>query len=130
MFRASIFEEVGLYNENMFAEDYFMILKISSKYCVGFLDEYLGFYRYNDTIIKIERFDRVADSHLMAIEEYKDHPLYKKAKAMVYLRKFDTFAGFKTQKVKAIKNLFKALYLFNNKRFWVGFIKLVIYWKN
>lgn len=129
MFRADIFKEVGLYDEKIFAEDYDMNLRISNKYNIGYLNEFLGYYRYDDAMFKINRFDRVSDSHLMAIESYRQHKLYKKAKSMVYLRKFDTFSGYKVLKVKALTNLLKSLSLWYQKRFLLATIKLFIYWK-
>lgn len=130
LFRRSIFDEVGYYDENMAAEDYYMDLKISSKYAIGFVDAYLGYYRLTDISFKNIRFDRISDSHLQAIETFKDHPLYKKAKTLVYLRKFDTLSGFTHLKKNALKNVVKALPLFYHKRFLVSCIKLILFWKN
>ncbi|MCX6279314.1 MAG: glycosyltransferase [Bacteroidetes bacterium] len=129
MLRTDIYKEVGLYKEGVFAEDYYMNLQIAGKYSIGFLDDYLGFFRYIDTAVKIERFDRDADSHLMVIEGYKTHKLYKKAKTLVYLRKFDLFSGFTLHKKKAFLNLFKSIRLWHNRRFFVACIKFLFYWK-
>lgn len=130
LFRKSIFDEVGYYDEKIFAEDYSMNLKIASKYAIGFIDDYLGYYRYNDSPVKVARFDIVADSHLITIENYKNHCLYKKAKAMVYLRKFDTFSGFTRLKCMAFINMLNCLSQFNRKRFLFASIKLLIFWKS
>lgn len=129
LFRKNIFVELGYYDEDVFAEDYYMNLKISSKYPIGFIDDYLGFYRYDSNPAKISRFEIVSDSHLMAIENFKSHRLYKRAKRYVYLRKFDTFSKFTVHKKKALKNLFKSLPLCYDKQFLKAIIKLIIYWK-
>lgn len=129
IFRRSIFEEVGFYDDRMAAEDYYMDLKISSKYAIGFVDEYLGYYRLTDIPFKNIRFDLISDSHLKTIELFKDHKYYKKAKTLVYLRKFDTFSGFTYLKKKAISNIEMALPLFYHKRFLISCIKLLLFWK-
>src|SRR5690606_22095095 len=45
MYRTKIFNEVGYYNESMYAEDYYMNLKISSRFPIGYLNEYISYYR-------------------------------------------------------------------------------------
>lgn len=129
MYRRSIFEEVGIFSEDAFAEDYDMNLKISNKYCIGFIDKYLSFYRLTDFDNKINRFNKVANSHLISIEKYKSYRLYSKAKTMVYLRKFDNFSAYKRFKIKSSINLIKSLSLFYKKRFIFALIKLLFFWK-
>ena len=128
-YKRNLFEEIGYYNASIFAEDYYMNLKIASKYEIGFIDEYLGYYRVDSNTAKVIRFDKVADSHLMSIEGYKDHPLYEKAKRLVYLRKFETFAPFKEHKKRAVHNAFKSSKFLFTKRYIFSLIKLVIFWK-
>lgn len=129
MFRRSIFAEIGYYDETIFAEDYYMNLKISNKYAIGFLDEYLSYYRYTDLWNKIARFEKVSKSHLMAIKNYSNNPLYERAVTMVSLRMFDQFCGFKMYKKKAIKYMIKSIKLFYKKRFIISMIKLVFCWR-
>ena len=129
MYRTSIFDEVGYFDESIRAEDYYMNLKISSKYTIGFLNEYLGYYRWPSATYKIERFNSIADSHLMAIDQFKEQRLYRKAKRMVYLHKFDHFSGFKEYKKRAFVNLIKSMSLFYKKRFLIACVKLLFYGK-
>jgi glycosyltransferase involved in cell wall biosynthesis len=129
LYRKFIFDEIGYYDEKIFAEDYDINLRILAKYPIGFVDEYLGYYRQTDIPNKIVRFDVVSDSHLMSIDRFKEHRLYKKAKRLVYLRKFDLFSGFKIHKQKALLNMFKSMGVCYNERFMLAFIKFVIFWK-
>ena len=128
-FKTSLFNEIGYFDENIFAEDYYMNLKIASKYEIGFIDEYLSYYRVDSSFQKIIRFDKVSDSHLMSIEGYKDHPYYHKAKTMVFLRKFTFFAPYKKHKRLAFVNCFKSLTFFYKKDFIASCAKLLIFWK-
>lgn len=127
--RASVYQEVGYYDEAIFADDYYMNLKIASKYPIGFLNEFLGYYRVDYDFNKVIRFDKVSDSHLMAIEEYKDHHLYSMAKRIVFLQKFDVFSGYKKHKKIALINLTKCYTLFYKKQFISSFIKFLFLWK-
>jgi len=128
IFRTTIFKEVGYYDETVYAEDYYMNLKIATHHRIGYLNEYLSFYRINFTPNKIERINKILDSHLKVIEDYKTHRLYKKAKNRVYLNKLDWLSGFKTSKRMAIKNLLNATPMIFNKRYWAGVIKLLLFW--
>ena len=129
MFRTSIFSEIGYYKENILAEDYYMNLKISNKYAIGFLNEYLGYYRFTNIPLKIKRMELVSNSHLMSIELYKDNHLYKKAKTIVYVLNFCNYSGKTKNKVKAITYLFKSITLFYHKFFIISCIKLVLKWE-
>jgi len=129
IYKATLFKEIGYYNEDNVAEDYYMNLKVASNYQIGFIDQYLSYYRVDTRFQKVIRFDKVSDSHLMTIEEYKDHPFYKKAKTLVYLRKFGVFAPYKKHKGLAFKNCLKSINFFYKRAFIVASIKFVLYWK-
>ncbi len=129
MYRTNIFSEVGYYKEGIIAEDFYMNLKISNKYKIGFIDEYLGYYRLTEIQTKIERSEIVANSHLSTIELYKDNYLYNKAKTMVYLRMFCSFSGYTKHKVKSITYLLRSVLLFYHKLFILGSFQLVFVWR-
>lgn len=129
LIKTKIFDEIGYYDENIFAEDYYMNLKIAHTHAIGFVDQYLGFYRVDSSIGKVIRFDKVSDSHLMSIEDYKTHPLYNKAKLLVSLRKFNLFSGYKEHKKIALKNSIKSISLFYKKQFIISLAKLLFLWR-
>lgn len=129
MFRAKIFDEVGYYNESMYAEDFYMNLKIASRFPIGYLNEYLSYYRIDFKKYDIKAIKLIVNSHLKTIEEYKSNRLYRKAKTAVYLNKFDWLAGFKKSKIEAFKSQFQCYSAVFNKRFWLASIKLFLLWK-
>lgn len=129
MYRASLFDEIGYFDKDIYAEDYYMNLKTAKKYEIGFIDEYLSYYRVDSSFSKIIRFDKVSDSHLQSIEEYKNHPLYDKAKTTVFLRKFMEFASYKVHKKLAAKSAIKAFSFFYKKNFIIASAKLILVWK-
>lgn len=129
IFKATVFKEVGYYDETIWAEDYYMNLKIASHHPIGYLNEYLSYYRIDFNPNKIDRINKVLDSHLKVIEDYKSHHLYKKAKNRVYLNKLDWLSGFKRTKGIAFKNLLNASPMIFNKRYWVAVMKLLLFWQ-
>jgi alpha-1,3-rhamnosyltransferase len=129
MYRAKIFNEVGYYNESMYAEDYYMNLKIASRFPIGYLNEYISYYRIDFKKYNINAINLIVDSHLKTIEEYKSNHLYHKAKTAAYLNKFDWLAGFGKSKIEAFKSLFQCYPAVFKKRFWIASIKLFLLWK-
>jgi alpha-1,3-rhamnosyltransferase len=129
LFRKRIFEEIGFYDETILAEDYYMNLKISSIYPIGFIDDFLGYYRYDPRPVKASNYDKVSDSHLQSIEKYRFHCLYRNAITMVYLRKFEMFSAFRILKAKAFFNGVKSIRFFYKKLFIKSTIKLLFLWK-
>lgn len=128
-FRKSVFDIVGYYDEELFAEDYYMNLKISSKFNIGFIDQYLSYYRVDSSFKKVIRFKKVSESHLKTIEAYKNHYLYKSAKSMVYLRNFTVFAGYQKHKKLGLENAIKARRYFFKKEYIFALAKLIIVWR-
>lgn len=129
LFHRGIFDDVGFYDEKIFAEDYYMNLKISSKYPIGFIDEFIGYYRLTDVSAKVIRSEIVSDSHLMSIELYKSSRYYNKAKRIVCARRFATFSGFMLYKKKSLSYLKGSLGIWYHKIFIVGMIRLLFSWK-
>jgi len=129
MFRTQIFNDVGYYNETMYAEDFYMNLKIASRFPIGYLNEYLSYYRIDFKKYDIKAIHLIVDSHLKTIEEYKSNPLYQHAKTATYLNKFDWLAGFRRSKIEAFKTVFKCYRAVFNKRFWIALVKLFLLWK-
>jgi len=129
MFSAKIFNEVGYYNESMYAEDFYMNLKIASRFPIGYLNEYLSYYRIDFKKYDIKSIKLIVNSHLSTIEEYKSNRLYHQAKTAAYLNKFDWLAGFKKSKIEAFKSQLQCYSAIFNKRFWMASIKLFLLWK-
>lgn len=129
-FRTITFEKVGLYDINIFAEDYDMNLRIANISEIGFIDKYLANYRINDIKYKLKNFDRVVESHLLTLEKFKDHKLYQKAKNRILLNRAYAYSIFKSKKIDAIHILFQNL----ENLFTMSFIKsiynLMFHWKN
>jgi alpha-1,3-rhamnosyltransferase len=130
MIRRSVFDRVGLYDENILTEDFYMNLKIASEYPVGYIDHYLGYYRIPAGRMKIERYALLTSSHQTVLGSYRSHPAYRKALRITSLRNFDTYSGFRGYKMPALKNMLSALGVCYHRRFLVAFLKLLFFFKN
>jgi glycosyltransferase involved in cell wall biosynthesis len=129
MLRTEVFKSIGLYKEDVFADDYYMNLKIALNYPIGFINEYLICYRVDDGINKIGRNRKVSNSHLLTIEEYKNNPKYRHAKEMVYFRNFTIYAGYKEYKAEALDNAIRSIKLIYKLSYLKAVIKLFLLWR-
>jgi alpha-1,3-rhamnosyltransferase len=122
MFRREIFDKVGLYDESLRIEDLYMSLKISSRYPIGFIDDYLSYYRYHDSnISKNVKF--IYDNQWKILQQYTDNPLYKKAVDRYYLRKLNLYANY--DRKEALLLFFKNIRNFRKKQFLTAIRKFI-----
>lgn len=94
MFRKSIFDKVGLYDESLRIEDWYMNLKISKEHEIGFLDEFLSYYRIHDTNVS-RNIDMIFENQWAILKKYKNSEYYRKAYSTYLLRKYYMYSGYK-----------------------------------
>lgn len=98
MLRANVVRSLGYYREHIWAEDFDMNLRIAEKYSIGFLDEYLSYYRVNNRIpSKVLNFKSVY-SHRDSIDLFKHRPEYSEAIKAWHFRNFKWYAPFRMGK--------------------------------
>lgn len=131
MFRSSLFAQIGYY-KNTWAEDFYMNLKISSRYPLGYIDDYLSYYRRSpepkDIKAKMINLKSIY-SHLDSINEYKDSPYYRKAIKLWYLRCFYWYLPYKSTKKIAFKGMIRNLDKLLNPDFLKSILKFVFVWE-
>ncbi|MFC3561632.1 glycosyltransferase family 2 protein [Pedobacter jamesrossensis] len=118
-FRRNVFEEVGYYRPNLWTEDFYMNLRISELGPVGFLDEYLTFYRLPQVKGKIMPNLKMINAHLECIEMYKHSEYYEEAIKNWHYRNFRMLSGFTASKRLAYTGMLRNC----NRFFTVGFLK-------
>ncbi|WP_286777301.1 glycosyltransferase family 2 protein [Sphingobacterium sp. UBA2074] len=128
-FKRSIFEEIGYYDKDIYAEDYYMNLKIASKYQIGFINEYLSYYRVDSSFQKVFRFKKVSESHLNSISLYKNNKNYMLARRLVFLRMFHHFAPYIKYKLLAFKSAISSINIFYKIQYIKAVFKLIFYFK-
>ncbi|HEY9001044.1 MAG TPA: glycosyltransferase family A protein [Mucilaginibacter sp.] len=130
MFRRSIFDEVGYY-KNTWAEDYYMDLKITEKHPLGFIDEYISYYRRSPEVenVKAKMINqKTIYSHLDSLNEYKHSAYYKKALKLWYLRCFYWYLPYKSTKKLAFKGMIRNLDRLTSFTFLKAIFKFIVLW--
>lgn len=120
MVRKSVFIDVGMYDESLFVEDWDMWVRISDKYQIGFIDDYLAYYRQHDTNISKQGW-KLYESKVASLAKWEHLDNYQEIIKEWRLRWFRTLSrNYKTEARKylphAIKNMF-------HKNSMIGLIK-------
>ena len=128
MLRTEIIKKLGLYNPHIHTEDFYMNLKISSKFQIGYIDDFLSYYR----IINAEKKRlnlKTFNSKLECINEYSGHVLYNKAKRKIYYSAFIEYSSYIAYKLFSAKCFLQSrteIFQMNSLK---GILKFVLLWK-
>lgn len=128
MIRSTYFEKEGYYKDNIHTEDFFMNLRISSKYNIGYLDDYISYYRVINSEFKRLNL-KIYNAKIECINLYCNSVYYNKALTSFYLQAFEEYSMYKEFKSFSFQNLMKIRGRFFNVVFIKGVIKLLFYWK-
>lgn len=128
MFKTDILRDLGLYNPQIHTEDFYMNLKISSKYQIGYIDDFLSYYRIVQTEQKRLNL-KIYNSKLLCLNEYEASPFYKKAKRRINYYAFIEYSAYLNYKIFSLKCLYQAGREIFKIGIIKGFLKLLIQWK-
>ena len=78
MIKKDIFNSIGFFDEKSFIEDYDMWLRISDKYKIGYLNQYLGYYRIHETNISKQTLNMYKAQKII-IQKWSEYKNYHKA---------------------------------------------------
>jgi alpha-1,3-rhamnosyltransferase len=126
MFRKEIFDEIGLYDETLKIEDWYMNLKIAEKYEIGFIDDFLSYYRIHDNNIS-NNHKLLYDNQYKIIQLYRSNELYEDALNQFYIRKFNDIAW--KDRIEALKLLPKVIGKLTDRRVLKGILRLFLFKK-
>ena len=128
MFRRTIFERIGFYDEGLWAEDFDMNLRISYEYKVGFIDEYLSYYRVDIGANKNLTFKTIF-SHKDSIDKFSFHDYHKAALKKWYYKCFLWYSPYSKGKKIALIGMLKNIDKFFSKEFIIFLLVLIRKWK-
>lgn len=128
LLKKSIFEDIDYFDESLWIEDWDMWLRISSKFQIGFINEFLAYYRRHETNISKQSF-KMYKSELKILSKYKKHSNYtnimKDRKIYWFLLLSKDF------KKESLKYLYHSMkYFFVDLRVVKGLIKLIFFKAN
>jgi len=129
LLRASAVKELGFYRENIWAEDFDMNLRISNKYPIGFIDDFLSAYRLSEPGTNKNLNFKTIYSHLESIEQFEYLPIYKKALKNWYYKCFLWYSPYKKGKKLALKGMVHNFDRFFTREFLIFFYNLLLKWK-
>ena len=123
MYRSEVFNEVGPYDISLAVEDYDMYLRIAKKFEIGYLGEYLCYYRSHkgNTVNNIEKMESETEKIL---NKWKNENEYKNAimkKNLLYFRNYASL-----NKKIALTRLPINIKILYDKIFYEGLIRLII----
>jgi alpha-1,3-rhamnosyltransferase len=123
MIRTDVLDDVGLYDPTLAIEDLYMWLKISKKYEIGFMDEYLASYRAHDCNASKDRKRMIAAAEQI-FELWKEDELYEHAYAKWSITAFKYLAI--DDKRASLKYAWKARKYFFNREYLKGIKNLIL----
>lgn len=127
MIKKEIYETIGLFDETLFIEDYDMWLRIANKYQIGFINEFLAYYRKHETNMCKQTF-KMYQAQQKILSKWSNCSTINSAKKYWYVNWFNRLA--RNNKIEALKYLiFSLKYIVIDIRVLKGLIKLLAIWK-
>jgi alpha-1,3-rhamnosyltransferase len=124
MFTRSILEEINYIPDDIYCEDYYMNLKISENYSIGYLDKRLLYYRVQRN--EIEKSVSIINSQKNIIDKYDYCQAYPQAIVNWKLRALSTYSNSKSLN-HLCKDYIYDFNLFKYRIFWKSLIKLIMH---
>lgn len=129
MVRTSLYAELGLYDEDIWTEDFDFNLRTSSRYEIGYIDEYLNYYRYPSGFSQKLTTTRVANAHRQCIDKYRESKYYREALSKWHFRNFVWYSGVAAQKIFALNSMINAARYFYKPAFVKAAARLLLKWR-
>lgn len=125
MERREVFDEVGLYDESLGVEDWYMWLKIARRFQIGFMDEVLAYQRRHPTNTMHRKLFFVSEQEKV-LALYRRDELYPEARRAWNLRAFGMLA--RKHKPQALAYMLRSLPQFYKRPFLEAAARLVLRW--
>jgi alpha-1,3-rhamnosyltransferase len=128
MYRSDIFNIIGLFDPEAWAEDFDMNLRIACKFPIGYLDEFIYCYRRGENSSSTHQPYKIINSHRYSIEKYATSKYYSEAVKRWHYRNFIWYSSRKKTKLFALKSMILSLSLLFHQPFQKGIRDLLLRW--
>ena len=130
MYKLEALKDVGYWESNIIAEDYYLYSKLAQKYQIGFLDMYLYKYRITELSSKRDPWELVS-SHKQTVDLFRNTDVYSNAIQAWEIKSSLIIASYKKYKIRAAKLFVKNLcHFISNPHDLMRIIKYLLYkWK-
>lgn len=129
LIRAELYDKVGLYDPSNWTEDFGFNLKVSYRYSIGYVNEYLNYYRFPSNFNNKLSTEKVPLAHRACIDIYRESDHYNRAILEWNFRNFIWFNGFKDKKKLALKSMLDSKRLFWRPSFVKALLGLIFAWR-
>jgi alpha-1,3-rhamnosyltransferase len=109
MWKADVLKELNYFSGEVWAEDFDMNLRIAYRYPIGFINDFLSYYRVNYSIPSKNLNFKSIYSHKNSINRFKETEHYAAAIKLWHYRCFTWYAPFRIGKKIAIQGMIKNL---------------------
>lgn len=125
LIKSSVLKEIGGFDESLYMEDWDMWLRISHKYKIGFLNEFVAYYRSHETNIssKVNLMEKCKVETIKKWSSINNYPVVYKRQV---LKSFNELAG--KDKYNSIKFLKRVIPFWYHLHFYRGLLKLLVKW--
>jgi alpha-1,3-rhamnosyltransferase len=127
LIKKNVIEEVGYYKPNVIGEDFYMNCHISLKYQVGYVNDYLGYYRVVEIGLKRDPYKSLCDLR-NTIEDFHDNPLYREARVVLHYKFASMLVHYTKYKFLSLKYLISSLSKFDIYQLMKYFMYLFFRW--
>jgi len=124
MIKSPVYEVVGGFDESLKVEDFDMWLRIADKYQIGYLDDYLVYYRIHDSNSH-KNIELLETSKYIVLNKWQHYPIHQQAIEVVTIKYFNHYA--KINKRRAIMML-STVFLYKNTKVLKGLRRLLFKW--
>lgn len=127
MYLTDAVTNLGGFDEEIHTEDYYMNLKIAEKFEIGFIDEFLSYYRIHP--YKNNQIVKQYISHLKSINHFKNTDIYPKALLTWHWNSMGVYTQFSEFKMQGLNSLLKHFSSFYKLHYIKSVFKLLFIWK-
>jgi glycosyltransferase involved in cell wall biosynthesis len=124
IYSLDVLKEMGGFSEDALVEDSDMYLKVSNKYPIGYLDEYVSLYRRHGNNMSNTMTHAIYLDAIKRTNKYQSHPLYKKARKNVVLPAVLNLSK-RNNRIEALKLIIKEKPDLLNRRSFISFYYLL-----
>lgn len=120
MIRKNVFSDVGVFDENLWVEDWDMWVRIANKYQIGYMDEYLAYYRKHETNMSKQGW-KMYEAKVQALEKWKGLENYDEIIQTWQIKWFRALSrDYKSEAKKYLLIAFKNIFHMSSV---IGFVK-------
>jgi len=120
LIRKKVFESVGGFDETLYVEDWDMCIRIANKFPIGYMNQYLAYYRKHDTNMGSHGW-KMYEAKVASLKKWKSLDNYDEIMKIWHLKWFRALSrDYKKEAKKYLSEAFKNLL---NKHSIIGLVK-------